>query len=134
MAVIFWLSSFSGSTTEGYLIRLLALLPFVSPETARVLQGPAGQAAHFTEYFVLGLLSYRALRPGRTLRSAMTGALLLSAIYAVSDELHQGLVPSRTASLTDCATDIAGAFAAQGIILAARRGAGRLSGRCRASP
>mgnify|MGYP005855903993 CR=1 FL=1 len=64
------------------------------------------KAAHFVEYGVLALLWLRALSPAEW-RSARGPAL-----YAVSDELHQALVPGRHAQPTDVLIDAAGAATA----------------------
>jgi VanZ like family len=67
--------------------------------------------AHAAEFAVLGLLLVRAL--GRPLLSFWLGAA-----YAVTDELHQSLVPGRLGSPLDVAIDAAGV--AVGVALAVR--------------
>jgi VanZ family protein len=66
----------------------------------------AGYGAHFSLYGVLGALSMRALA-GR--QHAAAAAFALVALYAVSDEFHQGFVPGRHPSLADLITDLVGA-------------------------
>jgi len=57
--------------------------------------------AHAAEFAVLGALLLRAIdRAG--------GAFALGALYAVSDELHQVLVPGRMGSPLDVAIDTVG--------------------------
>jgi VanZ family protein len=64
--------------------------------------------AHAAEYAVLGALLFRA--------AARAGlAFVLGALYAVSDEIHQSLVPGRLGSPLDVAIDAAGV--ACGIVL-----------------
>jgi VanZ family protein len=59
------------------------------------------KVAHAGEYAVLGALLVRALRrPG--------SAVALGVLYAVSDEVHQALVPGRMGSPLDVAIDAAG--------------------------
>lgn len=60
--------------------------------------------AHLGEYAVLGVLLARALR-----RTAP--ALVLGSLYAVTDELHQLLVPGRAGRPLDWAIDTAGVVA-----------------------
>ena len=68
-------------------------------------------AGHFSEYAVLGFLSSRAIAPNgeRSARRAIL-VLLLSAVYALSDEWHQSFVPNRDASGFDLAVDTLGAL------------------------
>jgi VanZ family protein len=64
---------------------------------------------HLTEYFVLGALVAFAFG-GRKL-SGVAAALLVCALYAASDELHQAFVPMRTPDPLDWLTDLVGATA-----------------------
>jgi hypothetical protein len=59
---------------------------------------------HTLEYAIFFLLTWKAL-PNRQRRLA---ALILTAIYGGSDELHQFFVASRTASLLDWLADLTG--------------------------
>jgi len=67
-------------------------------------------SAHAASYALLALLSWRVARsaPPWLARHPHWVAGLWSALYAVSDECHQSLVPGRTASLWDLAVDLAG--------------------------
>jgi VanZ family protein len=65
---------------------------------------------HLSEYMVLTLFAVRAIQFGRpTLKaSAFVGAMLLSVVYALSDELHQRFVGSRSPSMRDVMIDSSG--------------------------
>jgi VanZ family protein len=65
----------------------------------------AKKGAHVTEYAILGWLIQRALGTGR----AGWQAWVVAVLYAATDELHQSLVPSRNARVTDVMIDAAGA-------------------------
>ncbi len=74
------------------------------------------KAGHVIEYFILGLLMFRGFRGGSTAEwkwrwslSAVIGVVL----WAVTDELHQSFIPTRTASITDVGIDAAGGVLAQ---------------------
>jgi VanZ family protein len=69
--------------------------------------------AHFAEYAVLGALLARWLR-----RPAVAAAA--GSAYAVTDELHQALVPGRAASVADWVVDTLGVLA--GVLLVRRLG------------
>lgn len=74
------------------------------------------KGAHLTEYALLGLFIWRALRqpvPGDTRKWSwrqMRLAWGLAVIYAASDEFHQYFVPSREARVTDVGIDACGAL------------------------
>jgi VanZ family protein len=66
---------------------------------------------HLVEYFVLSILMLRALRQEITNKLAprhLVLGLSLTALYAISDELHQALVPNRSASSIDVLIDVVG--------------------------
>jgi VanZ family protein len=76
---------------------------------------------HFGEYALLCLLWWRLLRttmPGR--RAALT-ALLLSSLYAATDELHQSFVDGRHGTPVDWVIDTAGAATAAFALTRRRR-------------
>jgi len=121
-ALISFLSTgwFSGERTGAILLPLLALLfPHASLDELRAMHFAIRKLAHFTEYLVLSVLLYRALRAGLRwdLRAAAL-ALALAGLYSVVDELHQGFVVGRTASAADCLIDVSGAATAQGWLAA----------------
>ena len=72
---------------------------------------PIRKAAHMTEYAILFLLSYLA-----TVKISMSQsrfynrsiAVLISLLYACSDEMHQLLVPGRSGRMIDVGIDMAG--------------------------
>jgi VanZ family protein len=70
------------------------------------------KSAHFTEYFIFCLFLYRGVRGdhrGWRWSWGLT-ALLIAALYASLDEIHQAFVASRTASPYDSLLDSIGAF------------------------
>jgi VanZ family protein len=117
---VFSTGLFTGEQTGALLLPLLALLfPNASPAELRAIHFAIRKLAHFTEYLVLSILLYRALRAGRRwdLRAAAV-SLTIAGIYSVADELHQRFVPGRTAAVTDCLLDVTGAAAGQGLVAA----------------
>ena len=82
-------------------------LPGLPDDVADILLKKSGHAA---EYAVLAILAVRAFRAGRPLaRGDLWRALLLAALYAATDEFHQGFVPGRNARLFDWSVDVLGA-------------------------
>jgi VanZ family protein len=75
-------------------------------------------SAHAATFGILVALIWRVLATAPTLwptrwqARSIEGAGLLAALYAVSDELHQRLVPGRWASFRDWLADMAGVLLA----------------------
>lgn len=81
----------------------------------------AAKTIHLTEYFVLMLALWRALRTTALgARSALAAAFAICVLYAGTDELHQNYVEGRNPSPVDVAIDAAGAGAAALLIVRAR--------------
>jgi VanZ family protein len=93
---------------------LLWLKPGMSPQTIWVIFVVMRKCAHVTEYAVLALLLWRALRSVPILGTKtllVFGAVVLGcALFAASDEFHQTFFKSRTPSVRDVLLDIAGAI------------------------
>lgn len=65
--------------------------------------------AHFTEYFVLGILTYNLIK---NYRKKYYIAIIICIIYAISDEIHQIFIPGRSCQITDILIDSIGAITA----------------------
>ncbi len=72
--------------------------------------------AHATEFGVLNLLLWRAFYygSGASFKKALWWSLILTLLYAVSDELHQYFVPERQCRWQDLAQDSLGIFLVSG--------------------
>lgn len=66
------------------------------------------KGAHFTAYAILGGLCFANLRA--FLKSNFLIVLVISALYAASDELHQYFVPGRSCEFRDVMIDSCGAL------------------------
>ena len=117
-AVIFSSSTdtFSAEHTQGVVVGFLrVLLPHAPEGTLFMLHDFFRKCAHVFEYFIFGLLLFRAIRApeqGWQWHWAFL-AILIAALYASSDEIHQIFVPSRGASFFDALLDSGGAILAQ---------------------
>jgi VanZ family protein len=68
---------------------------------------------HFTAYALLGALFLRAFKTTRIkhhLKLIFVLSVLFSALYGISDEIHQSFVPYRTADYRDVLADILGSI------------------------
>ena len=117
-------SSFASPQTSRILVPVLHwLLPGLAPQTLDLIHEFARKCVHFVNYFILGLLLFRALREpnkGWALRWALL-AVLLAFTYAASDEYHQSFEAGRGASAMDALLDTAGAATAQALTWALLR-------------
>jgi VanZ family protein len=96
------------------------------------------KCAHLTEYAALAVLLWRAMwKPARrdprpwSWRTAGL-AILIVAVYAATDEIHQTFVPSRQGSVRDVVLDTSGALA--GMLVAAAIYKWRARQRVRTAP
>jgi VanZ family protein len=91
------------------------LFPTMSKETVDIIVLCVRKCAHLTEYAILALLVWRALRKPQKNDprpwSWRTGrnAVLFVLFYAATDEFHQLFVATRQASVTDVLIDAIGA-------------------------
>lgn len=127
MGVIFWMSTgtFSAENTSSIIEPVLRfLLPSISPQAVDTIHGVIRKCGHVTEYFILGLLLFRAFRgdsrESRTMRWAASAFVIL-VLYAAGDEFHQSFVSSRTASVVDVGIDTLGGIIAQVVNVLRRR-------------
>ena len=120
MALIF--SASSDSHSYKHSSRLIApLLHWLFPQMPETRVDAivyfARKCAHLTEYAVLALLLWRAVRrpvkndPRPWIWPEAGLALAIVFLYAASDEFHQIFVPTRTAQVSDVFIDTAGGAA-----------------------
>ncbi len=105
-------AEFSSMNTSRFLGPFLHwLFPNLSGAGLAAIHFLLRKAGHFTEYAILAFLASRAFVTSSNafIRRHWFGlGLLLVTCYALLDEFHQSFVPSRAASLYDCAIDVAG--------------------------
>ena len=125
MAVIFAFSAMpgdeSGETSGRILTVVVNIAEFVTHEAvphdkAVIMHGVLRKCAHFTEYALLGITAVLAFYKARLgkLKNAIL-PLIVSVLYAASDEFHQMFVAGRGPSVRDVLIDSLGALT--GIII-----------------
>ena len=115
---IFSGESFSAGSTSGLLGSLLRWLhPDISYRMIVRAHFFARKAAHLTEYAVLAVLAFRALRLSLDVSTPRVIGLAMGLVVAVAglDELRQSFLATRTGSLADVAIDFTGG--ALGVVL-----------------
>ena len=123
MPAILWMALiFLGSTdvlsaehTSRFLVPFLRWLdPQISLAALNAIQVGVRKVGHLTEYAILAMLLWRAVRAGTAWTAKMSILFLVTAaacaIFAASDEFHQSFIPSRTPSPADVMIDICGAI------------------------
>ncbi|MFR7715683.1 MAG: VanZ family protein [Clostridium sp.] len=122
MIFIFYMSGKTGQESSGqsgkislFITDLLEKVRQDSPQEMQNLQDilelVIRKAAHMTEYAILFLLSYLAMVKISMSQSRFYNrsiAVLISLLYACSDEMHQLLVPGRSGKMIDIGIDMAG--------------------------
>ncbi len=110
------LSSRRTSRILGPLLRWF--FPDIPPETLDAVQWGVRKLGHCTEFGILALLFWLALRAGQWRRTdpwdrrSVWVGWLLAAVYAVSDEWHQSFVSTRQGQAMDVLIDASGAAVA----------------------
>lgn len=109
-------SSISGGFTYKILSMFFAQFRSIDKATqdsiVEGLQFVVRKGAHFTAYAILGGLCFADLRvlDKFKLKINFIIALVISALYAASDELHQYFVPGRSCEIRDVMIDSLGAL------------------------
>jgi VanZ family protein len=93
-------------------------MAFLFALSSRAVPGPVSHVpdwlSHGAAYAVLAVLACRAVAGGLALpvtAGTAAGAVLISFLYGVTDEIHQAWVPGRQADPWDLAKNLAGAVA-----------------------
>jgi VanZ family protein len=130
MSLIFLGSSDSSSYrhSTGLVEPLLHwLFPHMTQGHIETIHHAIRKCAHLTEYAVLGMLLWRAIRKPRpndprpwSWREALI-AILIVFLYASTDEIHQIFVPTRTALVSDVFIDTSGAVLGMLVLWFVRR-------------
>ena len=124
LPVIVWMGVIFSASTQALSARHTSRIigpilrwfkPDVSDQTISRVQFVVRKGGHLTEYAVLAILVWNALRkpvrtdlrPWRWKEAAV--ALSFAAAYAITDEIHQRFVPGREAQVSDVLLDTAGA-------------------------
>ena len=119
MAVIFYFSHQSGDVStqisDGVLNTVLSFLPnlFDYAFFSYIIR----KFAHFTEYFILGILVYHLMNQYRFVsKKEFIWMILFCVIYAISDEFHQLFIGDRSPKIFDVMIDSLGSCCALALL------------------
>lgn len=128
ITLISFLSSnaFSSEHTSIIIEPILRFIfPSVPVNTIHFIHRIIRKLAHLTEYFILGVLLFKASWHSfavQRFKSSALLSLLLGTAVALADEYHQSFVPGRQSSIYDVGIDAVGImFALTACILVARK-------------
>jgi VanZ family protein len=119
MCFIFWMSTetFSSQNTFSLVETVLRfLVPKISSQEMGLIHAFIRKSGHVIEYFILGLLLFRAFRGSSIVSWNWRWsflAVIVVVLWAASDEFHQSFVPTRSASAVDVGIDTAGGILSQ---------------------
>ncbi|MBE9537195.1 MAG: VanZ family protein [Proteobacteria bacterium] len=77
---------------------------------------------HFVEFFIFGFLLYRALNEYQEPKKAFMTSFFIVSLYGFTDELHQYIVPLRSAEALDLLADSLGGLLGTSFAMAGLRG------------
>jgi VanZ family protein len=109
--------TFSSQNTFSWVEKILNFLVSNIPlHAVGLIHAWMRKSGHVIEYFILGLLLFRAFRGGSIAswnwRWSFFAAIFVF-LWAIGDEFHQSFFPTRTASVADVVIDTAGGVFAQ---------------------
>ena len=120
MIFIFYMSNQPADVSNGQsdsVLNLVESLGFnISASYVDIAITIIRKGAHFTEYLILNLLYFNMLRFYISNKKALIYSIILSFLYASTDEFHQRFVEGRAGKFTDVLIDTLGA--ATGSIIA----------------
>lgn len=112
MCFIFFMSHQPGNVSSNQSDLVLKIFSFIGIELndyfGEVATFIVRKTAHFSEYFILYLLSYNVFRYYVKNKKYSIYLILFVALYAISDEFHQAFIPGRGPAIRDVLIDTSG--------------------------
>ncbi len=109
MSFIFIMSSYDSnesSQQSGLIVGIITNIFNIS--NTDILSHIIRKLAHFTEYFILGILVINMLK--YLSNKYLIISIIICILYAISDEIHQLYVPGRSCQITDILIDSIGSI------------------------
>ncbi|CDM67239.1 putative membrane protein [Clostridium bornimense] len=114
MLFIFYMSSREGDKSTGDSSAVINLIKlYLGIDLDMISNGNASfivrKTAHATEYLILFLLVYMAVKEYENVERKILLSLIITICYSISDEVHQYFVPGREMRIFDVMIDSIGA-------------------------
>ena len=108
MAVIFIMSSFNATESSNQSnIIVNIIVNIFNINNINLVSFIIRKLAHFTEYLILGILTYNLIN-NHNKKTYI--AIIICVLYAISDEIHQMFVPGRSCQILDMTIDSLGSI------------------------
>lgn len=123
MILIFIMSSFNStesSNQSNFIVNII--LDIFNITNIKLLSLIIRKLAHFTEYFILGILIYNLIH---SYNKKIYIAIIICVLYAISDEIHQLFVSGRSCQLLDILIDSIGSIAGTYLLYFIKRSANK---------
>lgn len=121
IGLIFYMSNQPGdvsSKQSGLVLKLFQMLGIdLNKELGELATFIVRKIAHFTEYFILYLLTVNVMKYYLDIKRAILYAVIFSIFYACTDEIHQYFIPGRAMAFKDVLIDSSGALVAMIIVI-----------------
>lgn len=108
MLFIFIMSSYNSTESanqSGFIVNIISNI--LSINNTDTLNFIIRKIAHFTEYFILGLLTHNMIY---NYNKKTYISIIICILYAISDELHQLITPGRNYQIKDILIDSSGSI------------------------
>ena len=110
MYIVFGFSGQNGEESSGISFKISMLLTRNNEEVSRTIEPYIRKIAHFSEYAVGGILIFLLILTFEKISPKVRNisSIIITIIYAISDEVHQVFVPGREGKIVDVYIDTLG--------------------------
>ena len=110
MYIVFGFSGQNGDESSGISYRISMFITGNNEEIAKTIEPYVRKIAHFSEYAVGAILIYLLLYtfPKVSSKIRNVSSIIITIIYAISDEIHQLYIPGREGKIVDVYIDTLG--------------------------
>ena len=110
MYIVFGFSGQNGEESSGISFKISMLLTRNNEEISRTIEPYVRKIAHFSEYAVGGILIFLLLLTFEKISPMIRNILsiIITIIYAITDEVHQVFIPGREGKIIDVYIDTLG--------------------------
>ena len=110
MYLVFGFSGQDGEQSSGISYKISMILTGNNEEIAIIIEPYVRKVAHFAEYAIGAILIYLLLYTFQKISSKIRNisSIIITIIYAISDEIHQLYIPGRERKIVDVYIDTLG--------------------------